>query len=92
MKHRYAHIKTLDQLNDEILRIKLKKGIIRNELSLSVESAKESLMKGKFVWNALLRLVGIGKFTNRPADAMDRASDYAVLISNLLNMINSLRR
>lgn len=92
MNHRYAHIKNLEQLDDEILRTKLKKGIIRNELSLSVESAKESLIKGKFIWSALLRLVGIGKPQDRPADTLDRASDYAMLISNLLNMINSLRR
>ncbi len=92
MNHRYAHIKNLEQLDDEILRIKLKKGIIRNELSLSVESAKESLLKGRFLWSTLLRLVGLGKPDNRPTDALDRVSDYAVLISNMLSVINNLRR
>jgi hypothetical protein len=93
MSHRYQHIRNIRDLDDELLRLKLRKQIIRNELSLNVEAAKEQLLSANFLMKGILQLFSLRKEKyERPPDKLDQAGTYVHWLSNILDFLNSLRR
>ncbi len=93
MKHKYAHIRDLRQLEDEMLKLKLRKQIIRNEFSLSYNAAKDHMLSGGYLLSLVYNVIGSSKQRkDRDHDTLDSISTYAGWISNLLELINRLRK
>jgi hypothetical protein len=56
MPHKFSHIKSLRDIDDEIMRTELKKSIIRNDISLRVSNVREMLKPASLGWQ-LVKLI-----------------------------------
>jgi predicted TIM-barrel enzyme len=92
MSHKYAHLRNLRDVEEEVLRLKLKKTIIRQEFSDRVEMARSSFFTGRGILTALMGIFKAGRRSERDADKLDQAAAYVEMASQLLTLINNLRR
>ncbi len=95
MSHRYKHVRNLRQLDDEMLKLKLRKEIIAHEFSDQVRNARRSLLSGKNLIESLLSLFSFSAAEDAAAkekDRLDQAADYIHIAGQLLDIINGLRR
>jgi hypothetical protein len=53
MPHKFSHIKSLRDIDEEILRTELKKEIIKEDISLRVATVREMLKPASLVWQLL---------------------------------------
>jgi hypothetical protein len=85
-------VRNLKALDDELLKLKLRKEIIRNEFSLSFNSLKDRFLSGRGLLSSFFSLFGGGRQVDElPKDKLDMASKYANWISNILELVNNLR-
>lgn len=92
MSHRYNHITSLSKLNDEMLKIKLRKQIIRREFSDSVSDARRSIFKGGSIVTLISDLFRAGFDNSEETDKFDRAVQYTDIAAQLLNIVNTMRK
>ena len=53
MSHKFSHIKSMRDIDEEILRTELKKEIIKEDISLRVATVREMLKPASLVWQIL---------------------------------------
>lgn len=92
MSHKYAHLHKLRDVEEEILRLKLKKTVIRREFSDRVDLVRSSLFTGTGIIAALLGIFKARRRSNREADKLDQIAGFVEMTSQLLTLINNMRR
>jgi hypothetical protein len=80
MPHKFSHIKSLSDLDDEIIRTELKKSIIRNDIALRVSNVREMLKPASLGWQ-LVKLI-------LPRNAEGSAS--SILIKTVLEILTTV--
>jgi len=53
MKHKFSHVKSLRDIDNEILRTEVKKEIIKEDISLRVATVREMLKPASLMWQIL---------------------------------------
>lgn len=93
MSHRYSHITSIEKLDDEMLKLKLKKEIILNDLGGHVSDVRRSIFTGSSILSLIIDLFSSDKSEDEsPADTFDKAVTYTGMAAQILSVINSLRR
>lgn len=93
MSHRYSHITSIEKLDDEMLKLKLKKEIILNDLGGHVNDVRRSVFTGSSILSLIIDLFSSNKSENEAHDdTFDKAVTYTGLAAQILSVINSLRR
>ncbi|MCA1752076.1 MAG: hypothetical protein ABR572_08720 [Cryomorphaceae bacterium] len=82
----------MSKLNDEMLKLKLRKEIIRREFSDSVDGVRRSIFRGGNLITLVTDLFRSGFGKDEEADKFDKAVQYTDITARLLNIINAMRK
>lgn len=93
MSHRYKHVTNIRELNDEMLKLKLKKQIIRREFTDNVHTVRRSFFKGGNIISLIADLFSGGAPSDDEMhDKFDTAVEYTGIAAQLLTIINAMRK
>lgn len=96
MSHKYSHVRNMDHLNDELLKLSLKKQIIRHEIGENFRDMGQSIRSGKalldFSVDWLKRMRGVYGSGSNNHDTMDKVVTTTHLLSGILKAINDIRK
>lgn len=92
MSHRYKHITSIRALDDEMLKLKLRKQIIRREFTDSVDDVRRSIFKSGNLITLITDLFRTGFSNDEESDKFDRAVQYTGIAAQLLDIINAMRK
>lgn len=93
MSHRYSHVTSIEKIDDEMLKLKLKKEIIRNEFGNHVDEVRKSVFTGSSILSLVIDLFSSAKSDEEvTSDTFDKAVEYTGLAAQILTVLNSLRR
>lgn len=79
-------------VEEEMLRLKLRKTVIRKEFSDRVDLVRSGLFTGSGIIAALMGIFKARRTSNREADKLDQVAGYVEMTSQLLTLINNMRR